>query len=87
MGLRFKQKEEVIFVEGTIDSTSIKKFKSHLEFLVLYCQSLKINLDGAEFEDQKGIGILKDVYKSSVPANKTFSIVGKKGNNYINPSN
>jgi anti-anti-sigma regulatory factor len=77
MALRFKHQGDTFLVEGNINSTTVVQFKNHLEFLLLYCKSLTINMDGVMAIDTSGMQVLKQLYNTSKIKNKKFSIVGK----------
>ncbi len=87
MGLRFIQIDEVLYVEGTLDAKSIKNFRNQLDYLMHYCKSLVLNIDGLEFVDQIGIEALQDAYGLSIPPNKIFYSGGKKQTKYKVPLN
>jgi len=76
MALRFKHEDKIFLVEGNINNTTIKQFKNHLEFLLLYCQSLTINLDRVKAIEDSGIQVLKDIYSASLACNKKFVVTG-----------
>ena len=77
MALRFRHQGDTFLVEGNINATTLKQFKNHIEFLLLYCKSLTLNMDGVETIDGNGIQVLKELYTASLLSNKKFSIIGK----------
>lgn len=78
MALRFIHQGETFLVEGNINPNTLKQFKNHLEFLLLYCKSLTLNMDGVETIDRNGIQVLKELYAVSLSSNKKISIIGKR---------
>ncbi len=90
MALKFIHQGEIFCVEGNINSNTIKQFKNHLEFLLLYNKSLTLNMDGVKTIDNNGFEVLKELYKTSLLKNKKFAIIGKNYNNIykeIKPNN
>ena len=77
MALRFIHQGKVFLVEGTINTKTIKRFKNHLEFLLLYTTSLTLNMDGVKAIDDNGFKVLKKLYAASRSSNKSFTIIGK----------
>jgi anti-anti-sigma regulatory factor len=78
MALKIRHQDEIFLVEGNINATTIKQFKNHLEFLLLFCKSLTINIDGLESIDNDGVQVLKELYNTSLLTNKKFLIMGIK---------
>ena len=76
MALKIKQQEHLFLVEGTINSSTVKQFKNHLEFLLLYTKSLTINIDGVKAMDSNGVKALKDIFSMALTYNKKFFITG-----------
>lgn len=76
MALKIKQHENLFLVEGTINSTTVKQFKNHLEFLLLYSKSLTINIDAVNSIDTNGVKAFKDLLSTALTYNKKFSIIG-----------
>lgn len=78
MALRINQQGSIFLVEGTINSSTVKQFKNHLEFLMLYKNILTINLDGVDTIDNTGVNTLRALYSKSLTLNKKFSIIGNE---------
>lgn len=76
MALKIKQQGNFFLVEGTINSSTVKQFKNHLEFLMLYTKSLTINIDAVNSIDTNGVKALKDLFSTALTYNKKFSIIG-----------
>jgi anti-anti-sigma regulatory factor len=81
MALKFRHQGEIFMVEGNINASTRKQFKNHLEFLLLYCKSLTLNMDGVNTIDENGIRILRELYNTSLMYNKSFAIIGEKSKN------
>lgn len=80
MALRIKHQGEVFMVEGNLNPNTLNQFKNHLEFLMLNCEALTLNIDGLNTIDKSGIQVLKELYIASLVCHKQFVIVGKRGN-------
>ncbi len=78
MALRYEQREQILYVEGTLDINSVKNFRGQLEYLMQYCDSLIINLDGIDYIDNRAIGVLQEVYSTSMTSKKPFSFLNRK---------
>ncbi len=78
MALRFRHQGETFLVEGNINSTTVKQFKNHLEFLLLFNKSLTLNMDGVKTIDENGLKVIKELHTASLLCNKKFSIIGKE---------
>ncbi|GAA4884870.1 hypothetical protein GCM10023311_04230 [Flaviramulus aquimarinus] len=76
MALTIKENNGIFLVEGTINSTTVKQFKNHLEFLLLYSKALTINIDGVKAIDENGMKTLRALHTSALVYNKTFEVVG-----------
>lgn len=76
MALKIKQHEDLFLVEGTINSSTVKQFKNHLEFLLLYKKTLTINIERVKAIDYHGLNALDDIYAQAINYNKQFSIIG-----------
>ncbi len=84
MALKFKQHDNTFLIEGSINSNTVKQFKNHLEFLMLYTKALIINLDTVESIDLNGTKVLKELYLKSLTINKKFSIIGQGSKDILN---
>ncbi|WP_142784575.1 STAS domain-containing protein [Changchengzhania lutea] len=76
MALNIKHQDNIFFVEGTIDATTAKQFKNHLEFLILYTKALTININGVNAIDSNGMKALRGLNTTALISNKAFSIIG-----------
>lgn len=76
MALKIKQHGKIFLIRGKINETTIKHFKNHLEFLLLYTKSLTINIDGVKLINKKGIEVLKHLYDLAKTYKKKFEIIG-----------
>ena len=83
MALKLKHQDNIFFVEGIVNPSTIKGFKSHLEFLLLFWQSVTLNMDGVESIDYNGIQVLREIYTNSLIVNKKFRVMGN-GSDEIN---
>ena len=76
MALTIKENNGIFLVEGTINATTVKQFKNHLEFLLLYANGLTINIDGVKAIDANGMKVLRALNTTALVYNKPFEIVG-----------
>ncbi|XCF05343.1 STAS domain-containing protein [Tamlana crocina] len=76
MALKIKQIKDVFMVEGTIISDTVKQFKNHLEFLIIYSKALTINIDAVTSIDKDGMKAIEELYKMALTYKKPFTIVG-----------
>ena len=76
MALKIKENNGTFFIKGVINTSSVKQFKNHLEFLILYTKGLTINIDGVSYIDDNGMKVLRDLYTTAIISNKAFVIVG-----------
>ncbi|PWH82005.1 hypothetical protein DIS18_12115 [Algibacter marinivivus] len=76
MALRIKENNGTFLVEGTINNTTVKQFKNHLEFLLAYSKSLTINIDKVTAIDKNGLKVIEDLFEAAEFYNKAFSVIG-----------
>ncbi len=76
MALRIKQIKDVFMVEGTINSKTVKQFKNHLEFLIIYSKALTINIDAVTAIDKDGMKAIEALHKMALTYKKPFTIIG-----------
>lgn len=63
-------------VEGTINSKTVKQFKKHLEFLIIYSKALTINIEGVLSIDKDGMKAIEALHKMALTYKKPFTIIG-----------
>jgi ABC-type transporter Mla MlaB component len=76
MALTIKHENNTFLVSGTINATTVKQFKNHLEFLLTYNKGLTINIEGVKAIDANGMYALRHLHALALIQNKAFSIVG-----------
>ena len=76
MALTIKENNGKFLVEGTINTATVKQFKNHLEFLLVYTKSLTINIDNVTAIDKNGLKVIKDLFEAAEFYNKPFSVIG-----------
>lgn len=76
MALTIKQHDNQFLVEGIINASTVKQFKNHIEFLILYTKQLTINIEGVKTIDSNGVNTLKALVFFASKFNKKFKIVG-----------
>ena len=76
MELTIKEENGNFLVEGIINSTTVKKFKNHLEFLLLYNKSVTLDIGVVSFIDAAGLQALKELKDLALSYKKPFDIVG-----------
>ena len=69
---RFRHHREAFLVEGNINASTVKQFKSHLEFLLLFNKSLTLNMDGLKTIEENGLKVIKEMHTASLLWNKKF---------------
>ena len=76
MALTITEQNGTYLVKGIIDTVTVKQFKNHLEFLLLYTKALTINIDGIQAIDVNGMNVLRDLNIKAQVYNKEFSVIG-----------
>lgn len=76
MALKIKENSGTFVIKGSIDATTVKQFKNHIEFLMHYKKDVTINIDYVDIIDKKGMETFRDLYTMSLVTNKRFFIVG-----------
>ena len=76
MLLTIKENNGVILLEGAICSETVKKFKDHLEFLLVYKKSLTINIDRVTAINKAGLTVIEGLFNKAKISNKSFFIIG-----------
>ncbi|GAB1855952.1 hypothetical protein MHTCC0001_07870 [Flavobacteriaceae bacterium MHTCC 0001] len=77
MALKIKEKNGAFYIEGPINATTVKQFKAHVEFLILYTRGITLNIDGVNGIDVSGMNALVDLYNMALMSNKSFFVVGE----------
>lgn len=76
MALTIKENNGTFLVEGTINNTTVKQFKNHLEFLLLYKKSLTIDINGVTAIDKNGLKAIEALFLTALIYNKKFDVIG-----------
>lgn len=76
MALTIKENNGTFLVEGSINATTVKQFKNHLEFLLAYTKSLTINIEKVTAIDKNGLKIIEHIFHKAEFYNKVFTVVG-----------
>ncbi len=76
MALKIKENNNTFFIEGSINASTAKQFKNHMDFLILYTKGLTMNIDKVDFIDATGMKVLRDLYNTAIISNKNFVIAG-----------
>ena len=76
MALSIKENNGTFLVEGTINATTVKQFKNHLEILLAYTKHLTINIDKVTAIDKNGLKVIEDLFEAAEFYNKPFSVIG-----------
>ena len=76
MSLTIKENDGTILVEGFINSTTVKQFKEHLEFLLAYNKSVTIDIDKVTAINKEGLGVIENLFIEAKIKNKEFHVVG-----------
>lgn len=76
MALSITQQGNHFFVKGIINTNTVKQFKNHLEFLILYTKQLTINIEDVHAIDVNGVNALKFLFNTALSQNKKFKIIG-----------
>lgn len=76
MALKIKENNGTFLLVGTINGTTVKQFKNHLEFLLAYTKSLTINIERVTAIDRMGLKAIEDIFRAAKNYNKVFSIIG-----------
>lgn len=76
MALEIKENNGTFFIEGMINASTVKQFKNHVEFLMLYTKGVTLNIDSVTEIDANGMHALRDLYTIALIENKSFYITG-----------
>lgn len=76
MPLKIKEINGVFLLEGIINSTTLKKFKAHLEFLITYTKSVTINIENVSAIDKNGLQAIQELFKVAQAKKKSFTVIG-----------
>ncbi|TWO32716.1 STAS domain-containing protein [Seonamhaeicola sediminis] len=76
MALKIKENNGTFFIEGSINASTVKQFKNHVEFLLLYTKGVTLNIDEVTEIDTNGMHALRDLYTVALIKNKSFYIIG-----------
>lgn len=84
MSIKIKQQDNVFMVKGSINVDTLKKFKNHIEFLLLYTKGVAINMDYVTSIDANGLKAIYELQKTALRYKKTFIILGAGSNEIYN---
>ncbi len=76
MALKIKDNNGTFFINGSINASTVKQFKNHIEFLILYTKELTLNIDGVKNIDSNGMRVFRELYTTALISNKDFYVVG-----------
>ncbi|MEP3837631.1 MAG: STAS domain-containing protein [Algibacter sp.] len=76
MPLIIKESKGVFLLEGIINSTTLKKFKEHLEFLLTYTKSVTINIEKVSAIDKNGLKVIHELFQVAKASKKSFAVIG-----------
>ncbi|KAA5822331.1 hypothetical protein FPF71_14375 [Algibacter amylolyticus] len=76
MSLNIKESNGVFLLEGIINTTTLKKFKDRLEFLITNTKSVTINIEKVSAIDNHGLNFIQELFQIANAKNKSFSIIG-----------
>lgn len=76
MALKIKEQNGIFLVEGYINTSTVKQFKNHVAFLILYTKALTLDINAVKEIDTNGMQALRDLYTNAVINNKDFFVVG-----------
>ena len=76
MALKIIQEEDSFLIQGIINSSTVKQFKNHLEFLLLYTKALTININEVKSIDRNGMYVIRNLHTKALINNKKFSVIG-----------
>lgn len=76
MALQVTQKEQTLYLKGSINSTTARLFIIHTEHFVDKFKNVKINIDKVKEIDTDGMEAIKTVWSIALKRNKKFSVTG-----------
>lgn len=76
MALVIKESNGIVVMEGNINNTTVKQFKNHLEFLLLYRKALTVNINDIKNIDKQGLDAIKYLFAKALSFNKKFDVTG-----------
>jgi anti-anti-sigma regulatory factor len=76
MALKIKENNGTFFIQGRINTSTVRQFKNHMEFLMLYTRGLTINVESVKEIDRNGMQVFRDLYTTATENNKAFFVVG-----------
>lgn len=77
MALKITEERGMFLVEGSINASTVKKFKNHIEFLILYTKGLTLDINAVKEIDRNGMQALRELYTTAQINNKDFFLVGE----------
>ena len=76
MALTITQQDTTLFLEGTLNATTVKPFKTHFDFIQNPFKNLTVNLDKVIEMDASALQTLKEMYKNEALNHNPFFVSG-----------
>ena len=76
MALQINLRNGVCMIEGSINTTTAKMFKSHVKALMDKIGNVTINIDNVKEIDVTGLSVLREFYLNHKNSKGAFSITG-----------
>ena len=76
MTLKISKKNEIFYLNGRLNSSTLKSFVSYFEYNLSRNKNVTINIDHVIEIDKNGLEAMRNFTKVAVLKQKVFSIVG-----------
>ncbi|AEH01192.1 hypothetical protein [Lacinutrix sp. 5H-3-7-4] len=78
MALTITQQDNTIFLEGTLNNSTIKNFKTHFGFVLNAHAGVTLNIEKVTEIDNSSMITLKEIYRNAVLNNNLFFVAGPR---------
>ena len=78
MALIITQQDNTIFLEGTLNTNTLKHFKMHLDYVQNPFNSLTLNIENLTPIDAYVTMALREMYKNAILNHNIFFVEGKR---------
>jgi len=76
MALKITQQNNIITLEGVLNTNTLSSFKNHFTAILNTNKEVTLDMDKLTEMDASGMHTLKEMYRNAIHSNNIFFIVG-----------
>ena len=76
MSLQISKQNGIFYLDGRINSTTLKSFKTYFKYNLSQSKKIIINIDNVLEIDRSGVDAIYNFIKKAISKQKIFSVIG-----------